>query len=166
MCFKVSSAKWRPFCLGLNVLNWFYSSTPCGPVTPYDVIEHWFGCWLLAQQHQTITLFNVDLSSMKSCGITRGQFPKKCSNFDISYECENYKIWNQLMWISLSSELAPRSSYYKITINYCWQWVTSFDNHVILSMRWSSTKECLISLSIFSLVSAVFIANGIFFGIH
>ena len=22
MCLKMSSAKWRPFCLGLNVLNW------------------------------------------------------------------------------------------------------------------------------------------------
>ena len=39
MHFKMASAKWRPFCLGLNVL------THCGFLTPYDIIyigQHWF----------------------------------------------------------------------------------------------------------------------------
>ena len=29
MRLKVSSAKWRPFCLGLNVLTKFYITTQC-----------------------------------------------------------------------------------------------------------------------------------------
>ena len=39
---KISSGKWRPFCLSLNVLTY------CGPVIPCGVVElnhHWFS-WL------------------------------------------------------------------------------------------------------------------------
>ena len=41
MRLKVSSAKWRPFCLGLNVLRQkssLYILTHCGPVMPYTVL--------------------------------------------------------------------------------------------------------------------------------
>ena len=45
MHFKMSSAKWRPFCLGLNVLTHY------GLVTPYDntrLGQHWLWQWLVA----------------------------------------------------------------------------------------------------------------------
>ena len=54
----MSSAKWRPFCLGLNVL------THCGLVTPYgniDLGQHLLRYWFVAWQHQVITWTNIDL---------------------------------------------------------------------------------------------------------
>ena len=69
MQLKMSSVKWRPFCLGLNEL------ILCGPVTPYGGIElgqHWF-------RYQAITWFNIDISSIRFCYIhLGGQFHSKC----------------------------------------------------------------------------------------
>ena len=48
---KKSSAKWRPFCLGLNEL------THCSLEMPYvdtDLGQHWIRYWLVAWQHQAI----------------------------------------------------------------------------------------------------------------
>ena len=44
MHLKMLSAKWRPFCLGVNVLNVYIIKTHCGLVTPYgdrDLGHHW-----------------------------------------------------------------------------------------------------------------------------
>ena len=52
MHLKMSSGKWRPYCLVLNML------THCGLVMPYSIIQfakHWFRKWLAAWQHQAIT---------------------------------------------------------------------------------------------------------------
>ena len=41
-------------------------------MTPYghvDLGQHWFRYWLVAWRHQAITWTNVDLSSVRSCGI-------------------------------------------------------------------------------------------------
>ena len=74
MPLKVSSAKRRPFCLGLNVLKGFtyyklwrdiWCLTDCGLVTPYGVTEQWLVAW----QCQTITWANGDWSSVKYFGI-------------------------------------------------------------------------------------------------
>ena len=46
--------------------------THCGLATPYGDIhlgQHWSREWLVAWRHQAITWTNVDLSSVKSCGI-------------------------------------------------------------------------------------------------
>ena len=46
--------------------------THCGQVKWYgdrDLNQHWFMYWLDAWQHQAITWTNVDLSSVRSCGI-------------------------------------------------------------------------------------------------
>ena len=48
--------------------------THLGLATPYGDIclgQHWFRQWLVAWRHQAITWFNVDVSSVKSCGIHR-----------------------------------------------------------------------------------------------
>ena len=48
---KMSSGKWRPFCLGLNVL------TPWGPVIhtgPRNPIHHWFRCLTMNRQQAII----------------------------------------------------------------------------------------------------------------
>ena len=57
----MSSAKWQPCCLGIDVL------THCGLVTLYgdrDLGKHW-----LTWRHQAITWTNIDLSSGRSSGI-------------------------------------------------------------------------------------------------
>ena len=59
MYLKMASAKWRPSCLGLNVL------THCGLMTPYgdrDLGQHWLRQWLVAWWHQAISWTNVDWS--------------------------------------------------------------------------------------------------------
>ena len=46
--------------------------TLLGPVTPFgdiDLGQHWLRLWLAAWWHQAITWTNVDLSSVRSCGI-------------------------------------------------------------------------------------------------
>ena len=64
---KMSSGKWRPFCLGLNVL------TNGGLVMPYGHLgQHWPSQWLVvwvAWQHQAISETNVNLSSKVIIGI-------------------------------------------------------------------------------------------------
>ena len=72
MHLKMSSAKWRPFCLGLNVLTHCGQPelTHCGLVTLYgdrDLGQHWLRQWLVAwRRHQSINWTNVDWSSVKS----------------------------------------------------------------------------------------------------
>ena len=47
-------------------------STHWGLATLYgvgDLGQHWFRQWLVAWRHQAITWVNVDLSSVRSCGI-------------------------------------------------------------------------------------------------
>ena len=80
MCLKVSSAKWRQFCLGLNVLtliiksfgisNWcLYVDShillPNDAIWRIDRDRHRFRQWLVARRHQAITWTNVDLSLVK-----------------------------------------------------------------------------------------------------
>ena len=51
---------------------WGAILTRWGLVTPYgdiDLGHHWLRQWLVAWQHQAITWTNVDLSSVKFCGI-------------------------------------------------------------------------------------------------
>ena len=44
--------------------------THCALVTSYDDLgQHWLRYWLVAWRHQAITWTNVDLSSIRSCGI-------------------------------------------------------------------------------------------------
>ena len=62
MRLKVSSAKRRPFCLGLNVL------TLCSLVTPHDdtdLDQHWLRLWLTS----FLTWTDVDFTSVRSRGI-------------------------------------------------------------------------------------------------
>ena len=58
----------RHYCLQY----WWVIKTHWGLVTPYghvDLGQHWFRYWLVAWRHQAITWTNVDLSSVRSCGI-------------------------------------------------------------------------------------------------
>ena len=48
--------------------------THCGLATPYgdkELSQHWPRKWLVAWRHQAITWTNVDLQSVRSCGIHR-----------------------------------------------------------------------------------------------
>ena len=50
------------------------SLTHCGPETPQgdkELSQHWLRQWLVAWRHQAITRTNVDLSSVRFCGIHR-----------------------------------------------------------------------------------------------
>ena len=40
MCLKVPSAKWQPFCLGLNGLTAFLRQQTCSPCSPYKPCNH------------------------------------------------------------------------------------------------------------------------------
>ena len=68
MHLKKLSRKWRPFCLGLNVLiHW-----PPMMLRVYGIIEvgqDWFIQWLVACWHQVISWTNVAFSSARSWGI-------------------------------------------------------------------------------------------------
>ena len=100
MHLKMSSAKWRPFCLGLSVLiitwgnadlyQWHMQVlqgldvlTLYGLVMPYGDIDHgqyWLRQWLAAWRYQAITWTNVDLPSVRTCGILLNAFPQSLLN--------------------------------------------------------------------------------------
>ena len=64
MHLKMSSGRWRPFCLGLNEL------THCGLLMPYDTIglgQYWFRWCLVAWRHQAINWTNIDWSVVSFC---------------------------------------------------------------------------------------------------
>ena len=78
MRLKVSSAKQRPFCLGLNVL------THSGLLTPHadtELGQNWLRSWFAAWRHQAITLTNADFSLVKVCGIHQNKFHSECLSF-------------------------------------------------------------------------------------
>ena len=65
MYLIMSSAKWPPFCLGLNVLNY------CGLEMAYgitDLCSHWLRQWLVAWGHQAITSTDAGLLSISYPG--------------------------------------------------------------------------------------------------
>ena len=66
----MSSGKWRPFCLGLNVFTLY------GLVTQYGDIDR-SQDWRITWQYQAITLANVDLLSMAFCGTHLRPFSQK-----------------------------------------------------------------------------------------
>ena len=67
-------------------------------MTPYgdiDLGQHWFRQWLVAWRHQAITRTNVDLSSVKSCGIhlraISHEMLKICT-LDVSLKITNLRL--------------------------------------------------------------------------
>ena len=70
---KISSGKWRHFCLGLNVL------THNGLVTPYNYIEpgqQYLSQWLVASGYQAITWNNADLSTEICVTVVQSQIAR------------------------------------------------------------------------------------------
>ena len=105
---KMFSAKWWPFCAGLNML------THCGLVMLYgvgDLGQHWFRLWFGAWQHQAITRTNVDLCLMRPQHIPfRANF-SQLSITKIHFKITPYKItadspWGQ--WVNTSTLPHPK----------------------------------------------------------
>ena len=76
----MSSAKWRPFCLGLNVL------THCVLVmqmASHNLVNIGSGKWFVLWWHQVITWINVDSESVRSCDIQLAESKFKGNANDI-----------------------------------------------------------------------------------
>ena len=77
MHLKVLSAKWRPFCLGLNVL------THCGLVISYDYTDlgqHWPGNGLVPDGIKVLPDPILTYHQRRALAFTWEWFHKKCSS--------------------------------------------------------------------------------------
>ena len=64
--------------------------THCGVI---NLGQHWFRWWLAAWRHQAITWTNVDLSSVRSCGINLwADFQRNAQDIYPWHEFENCKL--------------------------------------------------------------------------
>ena len=85
-----------------NLVEAMSKLTHCGLVTPggdIDLGQHWLRQWLVAWRHQAITWTNVDLSSLRSCGIhltTVSQQMPYPSIPEISFESGYLKFYSDL----------------------------------------------------------------------
>ena len=85
MRLKVSSAKWRPFCLGFNVLTY------CSPGTPNVITElgqHWLKQWLVADGTKPLPKPMLTYQQWGLGACTSGQFHRKYlqkSIFDMNF---------------------------------------------------------------------------------
>ena len=93
MHLKVSSAKWRPFCLGLNVLSaWTFA----GPV----MTKFWSCIYYTWWRHQ-MEIFSALLALCVGNSLATGEFPAQrpvTRSFDVFFDLRLNKLLSKQLW--------------------------------------------------------------------
>ena len=88
---------------------WETALTHWGLVMPYgdrELCQHWLRQWLVAWRHQAITWTNIDLSSVRSCGVnvrTISQEIPQLSIIKIGFKTTSLKFLLNLLGVNESS---------------------------------------------------------------
>ena len=100
MHLKMSSGKWRPFCLGLNVLK-------CASVdkTDNNSLPSQQNLFIIATTKQNPSKYSAEISINELCGITASAFDSFCLWFQCVTTSHNVAIvvpWHQSMMLNRS----------------------------------------------------------------
>ena len=140
MHLNMSSAKYQPFCWGLNVFMHWGRLTYCGLMTPYgdrDLGQHWLRQWLVAWRHQAITWTNVDFPSAMPIGIHLSTILQEIlqpSIIKLSWKINFLKFHSNLPGVNESTAIAD--------IWKSWLFCTGWATHYVLMHSFVSDSYC------------------------